>query len=53
MNHISLMQECNRIRIVTDAIELLHDGYPLDEETKDLLTDIGVDYIEFIREFEI
>lgn len=46
-------QDCNKVRIVMDAIELLADGFPLDEDTITELGTIGVDYAEFIRQFEI
>ena len=45
--------ECIRTQIVTDAIELLEDGYPLDDDTIKALGTIGVDHNEFIKRFEI
>ena len=45
--------DCKRVQIVTDAVELLADGFPLDGETKQALGSIGVNYEEFIRRFEI
>ena len=50
---MTLEYECIKIQIVTDAIELLEDGYPLDDETIKKLDSIGVDYREFIRRFQI
>ena len=42
-----------RDQIVLDAIELLRDGYPIDDETKQNLERVGIKYADFIREFEI
>lgn len=38
--------------IVEDALELLRQGYPLDEETELALESIGVDPDDFTRRFE-
>ena len=48
-----MINNCNKIQIITDAVELLDNGFPLDDETKTALGTIGVDYVEFIRRFEI
>jgi hypothetical protein len=48
-----MMSDCMKVQIITDAIELLEDGFPLDEETITALGSIGVDYNEFIKRFEI
>lgn len=48
-----MIKDCNRVQIVTDAVELLADGFPLDDETKQALGGIGVNYGEFIRRFQI
>jgi hypothetical protein len=46
-------EDQRKTQIVTDAIELLDDGFPLDAETITALGSIGVDYSEFARRFEI
>lgn len=48
-----MIDDCNRVQIVIDAIDLLEDGFPLDEETIIALGTIGVDYVEFTKRFEI
>jgi len=48
-----LEYECTITQIVTDAIELLEDGYPLDHDTIKALGTIGVDHNEFIKRFQI
>lgn len=48
-----LYEDCITVQVVTDAMELLEDGFPLDDNTKKALGSIGVDYNEFIRRFEI
>jgi len=48
-----LEYDCIKTQIVTDAIELLDSGYPLDEETIKALGTIGVNYNEFIKRFQI
>lgn len=48
-----IAQLCNKVQIILDAIELLQDGFPLDEDTITALGSIGVDYIEFTKRFEI
>lgn len=45
--------ECIKTQIVTDAIELLEAGYPLDGDTIKELGTIGVDHNEFIERFQI
>ncbi len=47
------VQDCIKTQIVTDAIELLADGYPLDDRTRRALGEIGIDYVEFTKRFEI
>ncbi len=47
------LKDYRKVQIVTDAMELLGDGYPLDEGTIKALGSIGVDYVEFTRRFEI
>lgn len=47
------MADYVKTEIVMEAIEVLQDGYPLDEELIQELQSIGVDYNEFLREFEI
>ena len=48
-----IIDECQRVQIITDAIELLTDGFPLDAETITALGTIGINYAEFARRFEI
>jgi len=50
---MSIEQDCIKIQVVTDAMELLQDGFPLDVKTKQALGKIGINYVEFIRRFEI
>lgn len=47
------MTDYIRTEIVMECIEVLQDGYPLDQELIDKLQEIGVDYNDFLREFEI
>ncbi len=46
-------EDLKKVQIVTDAIELLEDGYPLDSETKKQLGEVGINYVEFTRRFQI
>ena len=41
---MSIEYDCIRTQIVTDAIELLEDGYPLDDITIKELGKVGIDY---------
>ncbi len=50
---VDMVNDYRKVQIVTDAMELLGDGYPLDEGTIKALGSIGVDYVEFTRRFEI
>jgi len=45
--------ECIRTQIVTDAMELLSEGFPLDNRTMKDLESVGIDYVEFTKRFEI
>ena len=48
-----MMHDCNKCQVITDAIELLEDGFPLDDITKKALGEIGIDYAKFTTRFEI
>ena len=48
-----MVYDCYKCQTITDAIELLEDGFPLDDITIKALGEIGIDYAQFTTRFEI